>query len=243
MAEAAAHYAQHPQLTTIADAGLSPHATGQQLRGQYRPATAGHKHAFPILKSKGADAQQRIEAEPDEHWEWKRAGRPPILGKAAHLLITAGQRTSTGRLTAVASHHPYVGNGWMPITGPTIEQAKALAVFINSTVGRLLLMRNPGRALDFPTYSRAEAANLPVPDPADTAVREVLAACWDQTRHLTVPQYRDGETEARRLWDQAVCDALGWNRDEIGHLRKRLHEEPHVRGLGYGQYQDEHQPH
>ena len=240
LAEASHRYAQHPQLTTITEAGLSPHATGRQLRGSYRPATAGHPHAFPILKSKGANAQQRIESTPDEHWEWKQPGQPPILEKAAFLLITAGQDTSTGRLTAVASDRKYVGNGWMPITSANRQEAQALAVFINSTVGRLLLMRNPGKKLAFPTYSRAEAANLPIPDLSHRRSRGILADCWEQTRHMTVPQYRDGETPVRRQWDTAVCNALGWNEDKISHLRKLLHEEPHVRGLGYGQYQDEH---
>ena len=55
---------------------------------------------------------------------------------------------------------------------------------------------------------------------------------------MTVPQFRDGECEVRRLWDAAVCAALGWDEAEITALRKQLHEEPHVRGLGYGQYQD-----
>ena len=55
---------------------------------------------------------------------------------------------------------------------------------------------------------------------------------------MIVPQYRDGECEVRRLWDAAVCEALGWDEAEIAALRKLLHQEPHVRGLGYGQYSD-----
>ena len=55
---------------------------------------------------------------------------------------------------------------------------------------------------------------------------------------FTVPQFRDGECEVLRMWDAAVCDALGWDEDEIAGYRKLLHKEPHVRGLGYGQCQD-----
>lgn len=55
---------------------------------------------------------------------------------------------------------------------------------------------------------------------------------------MVVPQYRDGECEVRQVWDAAVCDALGWDEAEIAALRKLLHQEPHVRGLGYGQYSD-----
>ena len=118
-------------------------------------------------------------------------------------------------------------------------EAKALAVFINSTPGRLQLMRVPGRTLEFPIYSVAEAANLRIPDVQnDARIRQILADCWEQTQAMPVPQFRDGECEVRRLWDAAVAEALGWNADELAQLRQLLHQEPHVRGLGYGQYAD-----
>ncbi len=153
--------------------------------------------------------------------------------------MTAGQDTSTGRLTAVASDDAYVGHGWMPVVGIGPEDAASTAVFVNSTVGRLLLMRTPGRKLSFPTYRPAIVNALPIPDLNDSHIRSTLADCWHATRRMTVPQYRDGECEVRQMWDTAVCEALGWNEDEITALRKLLHEEPHVRGLGYGQYADE----
>ena len=43
----------------------------------------------------------------------------------------------------------------------------------------------------------------------------------------------------RRLWDEAVAEAMGWDAAELTGLRHLLHQEPHVRGLGYGQYADE----
>ena len=42
----------------------------------------------------------------------------------------------------------------------------------------------------------------------------------------------------RRLWDEAVAEAMGWDPDELARLRNLLHQEPHVRGLGYNQYGD-----
>ena len=100
-------------------------------------------------------------------------------------------------------------------------------------------MQNPGGTLVFPTYSTAEAANLRIPDVQnDARVRQILADCWDETREMAVPQYRDGECAVRRRWDDAVAAALGWDAAELGRLRGLLHQEPHVRGLGYGQYGD-----
>ena len=56
---------------------------------------------------------------------------------------------------------------------------------------------------------------------------------------MEVPQFRDGECEVRRLWDEAVAEAMDWDPEELARLRQLLHKEPHVRGLGYNQYADE----
>lgn len=133
-----------------------------------------------------------------------------ILEKAGYLLVSAGQRTNTARLAATASEEKYGDNGWMPVTGLSPQEAKAAAVFINSIVGRLQLMRAPGKTLDFPTYSVAEAENIKIPDIKGDRIRQILVDCWERAKDLIVPQYRDGESEVRELWDQAVSDAMGW---------------------------------
>ena len=92
--------------------------------------------------------------------------------------------------------------------------------------------------LVFPTYSAAEAANNKAPDVKDNRIRQILGNCWERARDMEVPQFRDGECEVRRLWDDAVAEAMGWDAEELTRLRNLLHNEPHVRGLGYNQYAD-----
>ena len=254
VAKAAAGFANHPGLRTIrSEPGLSPRETGRVLRGSFEQAEHGLPGAIPILKSKsGTGGQTTIQSAPDEWWHPKKrdeehrklnGGVYPevekMLQKAGHLLVTAGQDNSTARLTATASDEKFVGNGWMPVTGLSPEAAKAVAVFINSTAGRLQLMRNPGRKIEFPTYSAAEAANIRIPDVKNDRIRNTLADCWEATKHMQVPQFRDGECEVRRLWDDAVAYAMNWDPAELARLRHLLHDEPHVRGLGYNQYADE----
>ncbi len=249
LAEAAAGFANDASLPRLRDLKIVPAATGQVLRGNFKPSSAAVQGSFPILKSKGADGQKYIRAAPDEHWIPKKAAssgnlidKPThsetdkIQQKAGYLLITAGQDSRSARLTAVASNTRYVGNGWMPVFGMTTDQAKAAAVFMNSTAGRLQLMRSPGRKLEFPTYSAKEAANLRIPDLGDGRVCRVLSDCWECTANMVVPQFRDGECELRRTWDEAVAEALGWDPDWLFKLRFLLHDEPHVRGLGREQY-------
>ena len=252
LAEAAAGFANDNSLKTLQASALSPAATGQMLRGSFEPAAyAQQPGSFPILKSKSAESQTRIQSQPDEWWIHKNydesiaqanGGKHPatdkIRDKAGHLLITAGQNSSTGRLTATADDVKYVGNGWMPVDGLSAAEAKALAVFINSTPGRLQLMQNPGGTLIFPTYSTAEAAKIRIPDIKDPRIRQTLADCYEQTKDRPVPQYRDGECEVRRRWDEAAAQALSCDPAHLTRLRQLLHQEPHVRGLGYTQHAD-----
>ena len=251
LAEAAARLSKDENLLTLGQLGMSAQATGQVLRGSFERSSADVPGSFSILKSKGANSQTTIRSQPDEHWIPKNRDEEldgtdegvyqevqSILRKAGHLFITAGQDNSTGRLTANASDEKFVGNGWMPVTGLSEEEAKAVAVCVNSTAGRLQLMRSPGKKLTFPTYSVSEAENIRIPDVRDVRIRQTLADCWKRTKDIIVPQFRDGECEVRRLWDEAVADAMGWDANELARLRNLLHQEPHVRGLGYGQYAD-----
>ena len=253
LAVSAARFADDVSMRTVQESDLSPLATGQILRGSYEPAEYDLPGAFPVLKSKGADSQTTIQSNPDEYSVPKKRNEEflklnngvypevaKMLRKAGHLLISAGQRNTTARVTAVASDAKYVGNGWMPVTGLSPEQAKGLAVFLNSTPGRLQLMRNPGRTIEFPTYSTEEAGRIRIPNIKDASVRQSLAACWERTRGMEVPQFRDGDavSAVRRIWDETVAAVCGWDKDELERLRALLHAEPHVRGLGYGQYAD-----
>ncbi len=253
LAEEARQFATHREMRTIRERGYSCEATLQMMdKKNFIPATPGNSGSFPIIDSKGADGQKTIRSTPDAEWqptnpdERQRilnGGTYPqvqkLLQKAGFLLITSGQRTTTARLTAVADDNKYVGRGWLPITGPNVQEAKAIAVFLNSTAGRLQLLRNAGRTLEFPQYNPEPLEGIRIPDPRNTRIRQILADCWDHTKEMPVPQFRDGECEVRVLWDNAVADAMGWDAGELARLRELLNNEPHVRGLGYNQYADE----
>ena len=249
LAKAASVFANSPDLCAIGEcSGVKPHATGQTLRGSFMTADRDTPGAFPILKTSGYKAgQETIQSTPDEWWQTQtrdhttlNGSRPPeaeqLLQKAGHLLITAGQDSSSARLAATADDEKYVGNRWIPVTGLSIEEAKAAAVFINSTPGRLQIMQNVGKKLAFFTFSAAQAAKLRIASPKNDRIRGVLSNCFENTKDMIVPQFREGECEVRRLWDEAVADAMGWDPEELTRLRHLLHKEPHVRGLGYNQY-------
>ena len=257
LANGAFDLATHESLFRMEDQNMVPSAVlggGAQMR-DFGQADAEAPGVFPVLYSKAAEAQRTIRGIPDQHWAAKRrvsqrewievpgtdGPQHPdtarrIVSQAAHLLVTAGQNTATGRLTAVAQAERCVGRGWLPVPGVSLEEAKAAAVFLNSTAGRLQLLRNPGRTLAFPKYEPAGVKTIRLPDLSDSDLVDRLAGCWGSTSETEVPQYRDGECEVRSIWDDAVADALGWDKDWLAGLRRLLHREPHVRGLGYNQF-------
>ena len=252
LAEASRRFSTHRVMRTIREHGYSCEATLQMMdKKNFIPAAPGDLGSFPIISSKGADGQTTIRSTPDARWkptnpdEEQRianGGTYPevdkLLAKAGNLLVTSGQAPSTARVSAIADDNKYVGRGWLPVTGPNAEAAKAIAVFINSTAGRLQLLRNAGRKLAFPQYNPRPIENIRIPNAKDDRIRQALADCWERTKNMEVPQFRDGECKLRRLWDEAVAEAMGWDVEELARLRELLNKEPHVRGLGYNQYGD-----
>ena len=240
LAKAGREFANNPDLQPLESIpGCIAHDGSRRVRENFDRSSHDNAESIPILESKGAEGQKTIKSTPDGHWVFK-SGRERqarhYLEWSSHLLITAGQDNSTARLTATASETRYLGQTWFPVVGLSSNEAKAVAVFVNSTPGRLQIMRSPGKKLSFPSYSPRSTNNLRVPNIKDDRIRGILTDCWQRTKDMVVPQFRDGECEVRRLWDEAVAEAMGWDAAELERLRQLLHQEPHVRGLGYGQY-------
>ena len=246
LAHSSMRYANDPALKAISDTvTYTVRSSSQRLYENFERTDQVNPNRIPVLDSKGAEGQTTITATPDNYWIPKRGHEREAehYGKwASHLLVTAGQRNNTARLTAIAGDTRYLGNGWSPVVGTSPGEAKAIAVFINSTPGRIQLMRRPAKTLEFPQYKPEIIGSIKVPDIKDIRIRKILVDCWKRTKDMEVPQFQDGECEVRRLWDEAVAEAMGWDAADLSRLRHLLHQEPHVRGLGYGQYGDEAEP-
>ena len=200
VAAAAAEFAEC-ELPTMRELDLRPEQAGKIMGGICERCEPEMPGSFPVLDSKGADGQTAIQSQPDGYWIHKKRDQnetAKLLAKAGHLMITEGQTNNTARLVAVAGDVPYFGYTWLSVKGLTADQAKALAVFLNSTAGRMQIMRNMGGHLGFPIYRPAGIANIRVPEViGDEAVRGELLRCWEDTKNIRVPQYRDGDD-----WDR-----------------------------------------
>lgn len=247
LAEASFTFANDAELSTLRDSGIRARRTDLGEGAGFQRVEQGSAGSFDALYSGGTTGQTRIRSRSNSSWVRIKKGTnqgtnglhrdaDPILRNAGHLLIASSQDSKTARLTAVAGDLPYVGTGWLPVPGVSPSEAKALAVFVNSTPGRLQLMRNTGRKLAWPQYRPRGVGSIRIPDVKDERILGILSGCWERTKDMEVPQFGEGECDVRRLWDEAVAEAMDWDPDELSRLRHLLHREPHVCGIGYGQY-------
>ena len=61
---------------------------------------------------------------------------------------------------------------------------------------------------------------------------ELLLEAYRATVDMTVPQYREPDTEVRRVWDRAVAKAAGIPQRTVDGWRRLMETEPFVRGTG-----------
>ena len=154
-----------------------------------------------------------------------------LTKKAGRLLVANSQRTTTSRLVAVAFASPVVGYAWTPVQDVAIEDAQALAVWINSTIGYILLRKYASRTIDWPMYQPAAIKQLVVPNTAGKHwehMRQPLLDAYRVTYDMTVPQYREPNTEVRQAWDRAAAKAAGISSRKIDGWRQLMEDEPFV---------------
>ena len=144
--------------------------------------------------------------------------------------MSAGQDTKTGRLAAVVdtTADGGLGTNWKPIQGTDDSTAIAWAVWLNSTLGRIAMLRNRGKKLAFPVYRPSGMTTTRCPDPGATRAIDALNAAYELTKNEETPQYRDGRCAIRDTWDEAVAQALGIDVETIFEYAELLAKEPAV---------------
>ena len=156
-----------------------------------------------------------------------------LTAKAGRLLVANTQDASSGRLSAIAFASPVVGYAWTPVQGISTRDAQALAVWLDSTIGRILLRKYGSRRANWPMYQPAAIKQLVAPNTAGRhwqRMRQPLLEAWRTTKDETVPQYREPDAEVRRAWDGAAAKVAGIPARTINHWRRLMDAEPFVRG-------------
>ena len=224
--EAVLAMAKWPGLKRMGDFDdVTMHAPGEGALVQ----PAGRGKLRPVIYKKGGDGQRRLVARADTElvlreardgtpgWEeaedrlWRRWQE----NYAAHLLICTGQDLQSARVTAVASPAKYIGTTWKPVQGVDSKTAKAWAVWLNSSAGRIQMLKHRGgKRLSWPNWRQNGLSELLMPKPGNWNAINRLASAFDKTSDCDIDRFDAGWTLVRKEWDRAVGDAIDgadWN--------------------------------
>ncbi len=216
--------------------------TGQKKYEHFEVATPLSE---PVISGVGKNHQKYLigkvykwvrlskkDGEPDDDYKSRISQDNQQMEKfRSHLLVSKSFDSAASRLTCVVSIEPHIGYGWMPVTGDyplPLSSAKALAIWYNSTIGRMLLRTVGGRKLAYPMYNPDSWHQLPVPNLNDEFVLKTLEGSFNETCTTEVPSFRSGRCKIRELWDDAVSFGLGIDRNSIAMLADGLACEPSV---------------
>ena len=206
---------------------------GQRIRDAFSKCEAGTPGAVPIFESKSGEVRQTLLDQPDGFRQpkpnkAKLAKR--YLAQASRLLVSAGMNTQSGSLVCVFSNSPTVGNAWIPVRTPNIQEAKALAAWWNSTPAWLMLLNRRTTTLTFPEWSLKHLREIRVPKLDPDSIR-TLSKAFEQVKYTPLLPWRNlGENNARETLDEAAASIMGVDASALADWRQRLAREPTVGG-------------
>jgi len=146
-------------------------------------------------------------------------------------MVVNTQNALSGRLMAFASEKQLVGYTWTPVRGADLEEAKALAVWLNSTLGRISMRRVLSRELKWPMWQPGALMNVIAPNvrsDEEKKCKEVLCEGFESLKKEELEQYRDGYTTVRRRIDEIVSTATNISIDQITYWGNKLAVEPTI---------------
>ncbi len=232
----------------VVDIGGTLRMSGQSNK-KYEHFDNQKEYAIPVISgSGGRDTGQNMLAgkinkwvrlrklpdEDDSSWVKRIKEDQKNIDKfSSHLLVAQSFDTRSSRLTAIASARKNIGYSWMPVIGdkpPTFSEAKACAVWLNSTLGRIALRRVCGRKISWPRFNPMNFNDIPFPDVDNPEIIELLSLAYDLTCNEIVPKFKDGISEIRTIWDDAISEAIQIDRKVIDHCAELLARDPYVSG-------------
>lgn len=154
-----------------------------------------------------------------------------LLRQAGNVLIAERMWLNTQSAPAMLVTKPVLSNVWWPVqlrNDTNDSAAKALIVWLNSTLGLLILLsyraETRGAWVDFkkPTLQNLPVLNLLT---LKKEAMGTLVRCFDEVAGGSIqPLQKIAEDEARKKIDASVCEALGL--PDLAELRGRLSLEP-----------------
>ena len=218
-------------LSSLANIGPA----GQRIRDAYTkqvmPTESGRRalwhHKTEIIQSMAAETDVYIEPKKAEHEKAERYWQ----GRST-LLLPTQLRLNLARVAAVTLPKPAVGSRWVPCRPNTPSIAKALCLYLNSTIGLLsLLGARDNRVPSYPSFSLDTLRSVPVPDftALGEAERDMLSNWFEWLQHETLQPFPlMADDPVRAQIDDAVIQALALDAEWVAMIRRELSREPSV---------------
>ena len=156
-----------------------------------------------------------------------------LANKIGHLLITNTQDSGSARLTAFFSEEALAGYTWTPINSVNSAEAKALAVWLNSTPGRIAMRSVLSRKLTWPQWQPAALMNVCIPNIRGSEGEKLIESLCDGFENLKAKElekYREGYTVVRQQIDEIVSQATNIPMEKLIDWGEKLAKEPTIRG-------------
>lgn len=216
---------------------------GQRIRDAYirsdTPTASGRRalwdHKTTVTQSMRGQTDVYIEPKAP-----KKGLAEKYWDQRSRLLLALRLWLPGARVCAVALDQPTVGSRWAPCSPHDQSEStgKALAVYLNSSVGILsLLGGRDNRKPSYPQFSLDTLRSLRVPDfkQLGTEARDALAKTYDQLRDdVLLPLPQMNHDPIRHQLDEAVTASLGLDAEWVAQVRQSLSEEPSVTNRRFG---------
>ncbi len=194
--------------------------------------------AYPMVENHDTNQRRRMWEEPDKYLAplaEARAGRKlkrvdQLWPKAGRLLVSERLRLDTARVVAMRCNTRVLSNVWWPVRIEDVPTEKALAVWLNSSLGILtILAQRTSTEGGWVATKKADLEKLPVLDTGQlTPVQlQALSDLFDELAEEEfdrLPAMADCPT--RRALDDGLSRILGL--PDLGTLRTLLATEPVV---------------
>ena len=194
--------------------------------------------AYPMVENHDTEVVRSIATEPGKYLSPLVEPRPGRRLKSTHrlwqragqLLIAERLRLNTTRVIAMSTDRPVLSNVWWPVRTESREWEKALALWLNSSLGILtLLAHRTSTEGSWVALKKADLEELPVLDARALAPAQLqaLSELFDEIAGMEfqrLPAMAD--CPARRALDDGLSAILGL--PGLSALRRMLATEPVV---------------
>ncbi len=210
--------------------------SGRSIYDAYKFSSGDVSEAIPGFHSVSSKLRRTMLASP-EAWYVPKDGKETAAercrSKRSQFLIAERFDTLSGRLTGIWTEQRSFGNRWVPVSVDNVDQAKALAVWWNSTPARMLLLNRRTRKLTYPTWSLSHLREVRIPKPDNPGWSALRAAFEEACELEMLPMKQATECEVRQVIDKAAAHVLNMDYSTLAEWQRKLELEPTISNKPY----------